>query len=802
MARRATRGDNAQFTYDFGIAIAQSTVNKVARLTGVTLSLASAFYALKTTATEYVDTLRENTLRFGGMLSTMKAMQQAQDRLITGMSRFDVRDQMNGMNQLMAAGVDVKKNMDWIEKAAHATGKSFDQFSGMIANAVQGNLQGLVDAGLMTQRATRAFAKFQGNTRMMQNAIMNFLRTHKGLMSAIKNDFDNIEDGMRRLKAVMTSFLQSIIGKPSDPNSLYGSIARVFNMLADKFGKGGVLSQNMIMLRQYGEGVGIVLGWTVRKIGEFMIWLGRQAKKSMQYLLGASDTFAERMRSLVVWLEFWKLKVVDFFKEYGGAIKTVFKLFLAYTALKWAFVISEVAINSVWAYYKAIKSLYKLQMAYIAFQGPFISKTARIFQSLAVWMPRPFRKAWVASGKYLGLMFTGHVKWANQMKVLFTNLGLWMIAPYRAAAKIIPGILNTIIGATGAATYASFAMLKTGFGRKRMLVYMKHFVGYFKEGLASIAAGLGFFFKPIWNVLKGLGKYAVKVFKFFGNLIANLPKFLGALKNSAKIVTQIFTKSNPIGWIITAIMLVGELYMKYKTVRRFVNMWFKFQIEQLKLWWNLIYGAFVYIVYWIKQAWKFMKNYIFIPIANFFKAAWGWIKDMWAAFMNTAVGRFIDKWIVTPLKTLFDWMLKAWNWIIKAIAKAVEWVAGANSALAKNINAMAAENGLPQWALKGADNMTNDDTNYLKPSNWGTSSMNPASTPEPAAPKNPLMSEPSGVGGGGGGNTTNNNITLSNGAIQIVVPQGADIDEQTLAKMIREEIRNLDRENRMRGGDI
>lgn len=41
--------NQAQFTYDFGIMIAQSTVNKVARLTGVTLSLASAFYALQTT---------------------------------------------------------------------------------------------------------------------------------------------------------------------------------------------------------------------------------------------------------------------------------------------------------------------------------------------------------------------------------------------------------------------------------------------------------------------------------------------------------------------------------------------------------------------------------------------------------------------------------------------------------------------------------------------------------------------------------------------------------------------------------
>lgn len=54
MAKNSTRGSNAQFTYDFGIAIAQSTITKLTRLTGVTLSLASAYYALKSIAEEYV----------------------------------------------------------------------------------------------------------------------------------------------------------------------------------------------------------------------------------------------------------------------------------------------------------------------------------------------------------------------------------------------------------------------------------------------------------------------------------------------------------------------------------------------------------------------------------------------------------------------------------------------------------------------------------------------------------------------------------------------------------------------------
>ena len=806
MARRATRGDSAQFTYDFGIAIAQSTVNKVARLTGVTLSLASAFYALKTTASEYVDTLRENTLRFGGMLSTMKAMQQAQDRLITGVSRFDVRDQMEGMNKLMAAGVDVKKNMDWIEKAAHATGKSFDQFSGMIANAVQGNLQGLVDAGLMTQRATRAFTKFQGNTRMMQGAVMNFLRNHKGLMSAIKNDFVTIEDGVRRLKAVMTSFLQSVIGKPNDPNSLYGSVARVFNMIADKFGKDGVLSKNMKMLRQYGEGVGIVMSWVVRKIGEVMIWLGRQAKKAMMWLLGDSETFAERMRSLVVWLEFWKLKVVDIFKAITGAvrnfynehkelIKVIGQVFLAYLA--WG-VVWNIITKGTLAIQGMVFACKALRNAILSAGGAW----AMFSKGMAVAM---FKGA--KSRSFFRLFGLTPYK----VNAWFLNLGAGAASAFSAGFSAVKGL--TLATWNGMLTFMKTGWLKTI--RFMMLPFMLAWNGlvtaivkWFKFSYLLWTKPMGAL-KMIGNGLKfimGLfGKFfrfIIGGFRFVINMVMNLPKFIGLLTKGMRALFAMLGVSNPVGWIVTAIALLGVLYAKCKTIRVFMNNLFKFLWESVKMVWNLIYGAFVYIVYAIKKTWQWLKEYIFLPIANFFKAAWGWIKDMWKAFMNTAVGRFINDYIVSPLKTLFDWMLKAWNWIVKAMAKAVEWIAGANSDLAKNINALAAENGLPQLAAAGGTYDTNDDTNYLNPKNWGIEDMMPkGGGNEPPAPKNPLLSEPSGNSGNGGGGTTNN-ISLSNGAVQIIVPKGTDIDEAKLARMVRDEIRNLDRENNMRSGGI
>ena len=72
-------GGAAQFTYDFGISIAQSTVSKVAQLTGATLTLAGAFYTLQQTGEQYAQTLKKNTLLFGGTVQTMKQMQAAQD---------------------------------------------------------------------------------------------------------------------------------------------------------------------------------------------------------------------------------------------------------------------------------------------------------------------------------------------------------------------------------------------------------------------------------------------------------------------------------------------------------------------------------------------------------------------------------------------------------------------------------------------------------------------------------------------------------------------------------------------------
>lgn len=714
---KSRRNNDAQFTYDFGIAIAQSTVNKITRLTGATLTLASAFYALKSTASDYVNTLRENTLRFGGVLSTMKAMEQAQDRLIKGQSYFNVDDQLKGMNQLMAAGINVGKNLDWINKAAHATGKSYAEFSGMIASAIQGNSQALVDAGLMTQRATRMFDKYAANTVMRQQAILNFVKNHKGLMNAIKNDFETIQDQMTRLRGIWQGFLQSIIGKPNDPQSFYGQIVSSMKMVAT------ALARNMEQIKRYGFIIGQTLGWVIKQIGHFVVWVGRQAKKALESVWTVTDDFQNQARSLLVWLEFWKLKVIDFFKAYGGEIKTILKLLIAYKALKTVFVIGDLAISSVIRYRKAITGMFVLQKKYLDMMGPLVgNKFTRWLQSLAAFMPRWLRKVWVSVGKF--------------------------------------------------------------FER-----------GIFGGDFAKFFSALG---KNIFG-LKPLFTFLIKGAKLFFGFLKNIPAIFMAIVRAGKVLISVLLGSNPVGWIVLAITLLTTLYVKSKSFRVFVNNLFKFILEHLKFIWNSV----MYIITWAmigcKKIWNWFKAYIWEPVANFFKAAWDWIGDMWKRFMNSAVGRWIDKNIITPLRSLFQWIIEAWNWVVESMGKVIKWLSKSNTALSQATKDLAEKNGVPILpTFEGGNYNTNDDTNYLNPQNWIAPAPN---TPEPISTKNPMLSGvPSSAGLSGGGASTN--MTFGNGAIQIIVQKGEGIDEHILAQKVKGILNDMKREGDMRGGTL
>lgn len=711
---KSKRNNNAQFTYDFGIAIAQSTVSKITKLTGATLTLASAFYALKSTAYDYISTLKDNTLIFGGVLSTMKAMEQAQNRLIKGQSYFKVDDQLKGMRRLMAVGIDVGENFEWLNKAAHAIGKSYEDFSGMIASAIQGNAQTLVDAGLMTQRATRMFDKYEANTIMRQKAIFNFVKTHKGLMSAIRNDFETIQDQMIRLKGIWKAFLSSIVGKPNDPQSFYGQIVSSMRMVAT------ALARNMEQIKRYGFIIGQTLGWVIKQIGHFVVWVGRQVKKTLASVWTVTEDFQNQARSLLVWLEFWKLKIVDFFREYGGEIKALLKLLIAYKALKTVFVISDVAYMSLVRYRRALRATLLLQQKYLALMGPAIgTKFSRWLQSLAVFMPKWLRRAWVAIGKFLLRLVSG------DFNILFKRL------------------------------------YKSLFG-----------------------------LKPLFNFL-------IKGARLFFGFLKNVPAIFMAIVRAGRALMAALLGSNPVGWIVLAITLLAVLYAKCRSFRTFVNNMFKIWLEYVKLLWN----SLMYIVTWllvgIKKIWDGVK-WLWGKIIGFFAWMWDGIKSLWSAFKDTSVGKFLDDYVVRPIRAVFEFVAKVWNKVIQGLGEVAKFFGMANDSISTATKNVADKYGV--WHLPTFDTgniNTNDGTNYLNPFRNSSGSENVA---------NPIIDSDNGtvasVPALSGGTSATTSMTFGSGAIQIVVQKGEGIDENKLAQKIKKVILDMKREGDMRGGTL
>lgn len=753
----ATSGDKAQFTYDFGIAIAQSTVSKIVRLTGATLSLAAAYYALNSTAEKYVATVRKNTLQFGGQLSTMKAMEDAQKRLLSGQMTFSVDDQLQTIKTLRRVGLDVGKELDFISKAASATGQSMTEFSGAVASAIAGNMQQLVDMGLLTQRAARYFDKYTANTVMRQRAIMDFLKNNKSLLAAIRNSFGTIQGQMSRIRETWTAFLQSIVGKPNDPSSFYGQAVGALRVVADS------LAKILPLFQRAGYVIGSVLGWVMKQAGNFVTWLGRKFKSTINFMMGATDNYVEFTRSLIVWLEFWKVKIVSFFREYKDEIKLVLKLVLAYKALKWAFLIGEPIIASVFRFAGAIAHCIKLQKAYIAFQGPWLNKFGVFMQSFAAWLPRPFRKSYVAIGKGIG-MTAMRVNWLlREIGKAFLSIGKLMFAPFKMLGVIAGGVFKVIFNSIGA-------------------------IG---SGLISL--------------FTGSARYAALFKSFTSGILGGLRMITGSV---GVLRTALISLSavNPLAWIVIAIALIAVLYRKFEGVRVVVNNFFKLWWEWLKAIWNYVYGAFLKFIIDCKKTWAWLDEHFFTPIGEFFTKVGNWISDMWNSFKDSTVGKWINEYIVKPIEYVYDLIKRGFSWLGKFFSNATDFLSDYNTNKAEQIRAMEQELGIKgHYGAAGQSYDYNDSTDYIGKgidavSDAASSLFGSSSTP--ANPISEVQSMTAPAVGGGGGVTNNYSLASKAVEVNINVDKGQDIDEGKLARMVRSEFDDILREKNMRGGTI
>ena len=699
---RATQGTVGQFTYDFGVQIAKGTVREVTRLAGVSLTLASAFYTLKNTAQEYLDVVTKNNLRMGGIVQAMREYENANKRLVKGLTYSSPKQQIEGMNELMAAGIDVEKNFEWISKSAHAMGKSFDEFAGAIANGIHGNMSALVDMGLMTQRSTRAFQKYTADTVQRQQAILRFVQTHKGLQAAIKDDFVRISDEMNRIKAAWNGFVRSIIGDPKSPSSFYGQIRNAVKEVAD------AVARNYESIKKYAQGIGLVLGWVAKQVGHAVHWLGRQAKMIATDLLGSAEEFGNAMRSFVVWLEFWKVHIIKTLKpvyqwlvKHKELVYSIIKVYLALKAINWVWGIGSAAITSVGKYAGAIAHAFKLQKRYyLLMRKSGMTVIGSWLQSLASFMPRWFRRIWVALGKWVATV--GEMGIVKYLKYIFRMVGKWF-------------------GRIG-------GLFKGWFGR--------------------------------------LGSWIIRVVSKFGVW----------------------------GIIIAAIIaVVTFLYKKIEGVRVIINSTVTWILELFKLIWNALMWAYVRIVVGLRKVWGGIKD-LFHWIRDVFVSFGNWISDMWNRFMDTRIGRFIDKYLVQPLQKVLGIFKQMWDAVV-GFFRGLGRLWGANDALSANVQEYAQAHGVN---VKTFGTGTYDlGADYLSAEGWrnlGNNSSSSASLPAtPTLPSMPTSAAAASVAG-------TSTMTVQSGAVQIIVQGGENIDEQVLAERVRNVLNDMQRENEMRGG--
>lgn len=425
------RKSTAGYTYDFGIAIARTAVSELGLLSAKALTLTAAIYGLSSTINDMENSLKRNRIMFGGYINTMRAMQFAQDKLLSGQTEFASADIMEGMRSIQKAGLDAKKTFDFVNKAAAAVGTSFAEMGGMIEGAVNsGNLSAFVDLGIMTQNQTRMFQRYTAGTNAMRNAVMRFLQSNKTLQTAMKGTMSTIQGQLRRMRGFSLEFARAIVGDPKDPNSFYNQLKRVIMQIND------FLYKHLPTIKKVGFAIGQILGFIIRTVGEFAGWVANKVMKQINTMKLLVGNFQDNIMSMMLWLELVKVRIVSLWKEYGGGIiwvaKLLVKLWIGKKILD-GLMFTATAIASLWAYGKGIKQVI----------GLIFSMSAASNRSLAALIGKSSYMRRVM--RFLKMDFIDLQLAIRKFKaatvMLFTN-------PFKAMSMGITGIISGLRAAT------------------------------------------------------------------------------------------------------------------------------------------------------------------------------------------------------------------------------------------------------------------------------------------------------------------------------------------------------------------
>lgn len=304
---------------------------------------------------------RSSQLFFGSMENSYNAMAFAEDKLLSGKGAWAKSDIMQGMNALQSVGVDAKKNYQMIADMAGKSGKSFADTAQAVSSAIQGNSSALEGFGIQEMHLRGITNALRQNTPAMRGAILGFLANQKQFKGGAEAMASTITGLKTQLTGWKDMFLEAIVGKASDPNSLTSSVTNTFKHVTE------ALQRNKGKIQEIARGVGTILKWIWRQVDIIV----HRVTQKLDNLNMAK--FQIHVKNVIVWLELMKIRVARIFDEWGWAFKTMLEIWVGSKLVKAISFVGE-ALKVAWGFGKFLVGTLSTMVGWIVKMGNIISK--------------------------------------------------------------------------------------------------------------------------------------------------------------------------------------------------------------------------------------------------------------------------------------------------------------------------------------------------------------------------------------------------------------------------------------------
>lgn len=478
--------------------------------------------------------MSKSMITFNGYVNSMAAYQKFQSGIISGNLLGQANEYMDAAQVLMRKGVHMTDEMtstlnDW----AAASGQSVTDVASAIESAISGNTAAFETFGI-TERSLRHLNRYTAGTNQMKGAVLDFVKAQKqftGMAAQAPMTWKNITD---RMKAMKDRFVEAIIGRANDPNSLNSMVKRTVTGMLD------FIHKNAATFKAVAGTISATLKWIFRQVGHFFEFMVSRAQKGIDGIQKFTANYKERIAGFILYMELIKLRVIDFFKAHGDAIMTAIKWYAYFKVARMALMIPAKVITSVLSYRDSILETIRLIKGSNTFQfmAGFIEGMGQQFMILT----RYIRIATVSMGGLNAAMLLNPVVLITAAVIALVG---WVVYLYRnwdkvqartkkvnSAVLLLGAILMPIVGLP--------LLMAKHWDKVKATVYnlvqtfknvVNIVVSLFKLGFQKIKGFFTDMFKNLWNYvpdwLKNFGDFIYqslvgsidKIQKFFSDII-------------------------------------------------------------------------------------------------------------------------------------------------------------------------------------------------------------------------------------------------------------------------------------------